>query len=148
MPRVSKIEMCMFCESVPCECNKPAPKARAPRKPKESVATAAPAPVAAFDPAPIRRPGPFAGFRHPTEQLAEIGTEAHATVEALEEAYAAPAAKRELTETEKHARALMVIVESGILAPDEAKRIRNEIVSARDPQLDARVSAWKKARRG
>ena len=148
MPRVSKIEMCMFCESVPCECNKPAPKARTPRKPKESATLTVPEPVAAFDPAPTRRPGPFAGFKHPTEQLAEIGTEAHATVEALEEAYAAPAVKREPTESERFARALMVIVESGILAPDEAKRISREIVTTRDPNLDARVSAWKKAHRG
>lgn len=142
MPRVSKIEMCMFCECVPCECNKPAPKVRAPRKAKEAAPSVeTPAPVAAFDPAPTRRPGPFAGFKHPTEQLAAIGTEAHTPVEVLNK-------PQEFTDSERHARALRIIADSGILAPDEEKRIRRMLTSARDPQLDARVSAWKKVHHG
>lgn len=52
MARVSKVDPCLICDQVPCECNKPEPKAAKPRLPKakpvvnvEDSRTTTPAPA-------------------------------------------------------------------------------------------------------
>lgn len=52
MARLSKVEACMFCEELPCVCNKPAPKAKATPQPKPDK----PFPKAQVNPAYVPEP--------------------------------------------------------------------------------------------
>lgn len=136
-PRVSKIEMCMFCGEVPCVCNKPAPKPKAVRATKPVVDVMLPGyevTPETFTP-PATKRGPFA-MLSPTEQLAST-MEHHAVAEL-----------KERTESEVHADALQVILDTHILRPDEQARISKMVTSTRNPALDTQVNAWKKAFRG
>ena len=141
MPRVSKVEMCMFCGQVPCICNAPAPKpARAKASPKPamepSLKPGFEVKPEAFEPPAIKR-GPFS-MMSPTQQL-------QAMVETPTDG-ASPVKER--TDSEVHADALKVILDARILRPDEQVRIGKMLTSTRDPMLDTRVNEWKRARRG
>lgn len=142
----------MFCEQVPCQCNakpKPERKARAPKKAAEigtkiHETVEAAGPVKEFEPAPTRKPGPFAGFVHPSVALASGNTTAK--VEEL-------AAEQEQKQVEQAGEddafkgAMAVLRDARILSREDQRRV--ELIAPRNLDKDAlAVSKDWRARNG
>ena len=133
MVRASKIEMCMFCNEVPCKCNAPEPKVRKPRTAKVVTEQQVQDTLSAY--VEERRPaGPFAGFKSPTEQLREMQiTTLHEQLESV-------------SVFEPHP--LEVLVDFGIVTRTELEHALEEKlpVRPRHPATDSKVTAWKRGR--
>lgn len=145
MARVNKVQACMFCEQVPCQCNakpKPEKKKREPKAEATPTATpeAAPKPDPWMEEAPKRR-GPFEGFVHPSQALRQSDVVAAQQQHLIEVAHIEAEAKAAVKD--EHNAALAVIRDARILAPADQAKVERIVPREYHQQAVQRVIEWR-----
>lgn len=139
MARASKVDPCMLCGCAPCECNKPVPKTRVPRKPKPVVDVELPDVVEPTPPPAPKKRTAFSAMKAKARPVAEVAdnNSSHVSLGAPRGSDAVTAEKAVFDEA---IRALAPILHS-------SERVRYASIINSEPTPAERRVAWQERRR-